>query len=449
VKAEPIKEKFAEKAAPEKAPANVQDYVDDYISGKGRDSKHHEQFAANHADEIEAEFSRRYQEAGEQDLPRSEVRREKQHYRVEVSPDEAMRQFEEFLKHDMDLDVRGDIIADGQWHNIPVNGQHKGKSGGYILHVDGTINGAARNWKAGLKKDNWRPEGERVPLSQAEIREMREKADATRQRRQAETKVTHENAVRKARLILERSDPASKDHPYLTKKQLPGTGFRQINTDVEMNGVNLKGSLVVSRYIDGKLSGVQAINAAGNKLNQKGAPKMNAYSVHADPTRDGPIFIATGAAEAATIHHDTGHATYDAIDDDNLIHIARHVRDEFPERRIVIAGNNDQHHFAPGGWEKAGRPDKDAIHGDDKRWAEWREAGLLNNPGMEAAQAAAEEIDAEWTIPDFPPDIQEKFSDFSDLHVHFSVLAVQSHFAQYSEPTPEISGAEIVHGIEI
>ena len=41
------------------APRTVAEYVDDYIAGKGRDSPAHEQFAANNAPAIEAEFQRR------------------------------------------------------------------------------------------------------------------------------------------------------------------------------------------------------------------------------------------------------------------------------------------------------------------------------------------------------------------------------------------------------
>ena len=41
------------------APRTVAEYVDDYIAGKGRDSPEHEQFAANNAPAIEAEFQRR------------------------------------------------------------------------------------------------------------------------------------------------------------------------------------------------------------------------------------------------------------------------------------------------------------------------------------------------------------------------------------------------------
>ena len=47
-------------AAPGPAPlSTVAQYVDDYIAGKGRDDPRYEQFAANNAPEIEAEFQRR------------------------------------------------------------------------------------------------------------------------------------------------------------------------------------------------------------------------------------------------------------------------------------------------------------------------------------------------------------------------------------------------------
>jgi hypothetical protein len=47
-------------AAPGEAPQSVAQYVDDYIAGKGRGNPAYEQFAANNAAEIEAEFQRRH-----------------------------------------------------------------------------------------------------------------------------------------------------------------------------------------------------------------------------------------------------------------------------------------------------------------------------------------------------------------------------------------------------
>jgi hypothetical protein len=41
---------------------DVRSYVDDYLAGRGRDLVEHEQFAANHAQEIEEEFQRRAEE---------------------------------------------------------------------------------------------------------------------------------------------------------------------------------------------------------------------------------------------------------------------------------------------------------------------------------------------------------------------------------------------------
>ena len=51
------------KGGDQTAEITVESYVDDYIAGKGRDSKEHEQFAANNGPAIEAEFQRRKAEA--------------------------------------------------------------------------------------------------------------------------------------------------------------------------------------------------------------------------------------------------------------------------------------------------------------------------------------------------------------------------------------------------
>ncbi len=58
-------------------------YVDDYISGKGRDSAEHEQFASNYGPDIEKEFQRRAAEMS------SAPQRDTQPQESEQSRDEA------------------------------------------------------------------------------------------------------------------------------------------------------------------------------------------------------------------------------------------------------------------------------------------------------------------------------------------------------------------------
>lgn len=77
-------------------PADVQTYVDDYIAGRGCDSILHEQFAANHGQDIEHEFQRRVAELSSEPEPGfttdqygNEIIDMNFHIEPEVSPYEA------------------------------------------------------------------------------------------------------------------------------------------------------------------------------------------------------------------------------------------------------------------------------------------------------------------------------------------------------------------------
>jgi putative DNA primase/helicase len=349
-----------------------------------------------------------------------------QRYRTVVSEDDARVQFRNFLREEMHLDVRGELNADGRWHNVPVLGDRRfERSGGYQLHLDGVITGAARNWKESLTHDGWHPTGERVAITREEGMEMAALAEARRLQRAVDRLAENAAAVVKARSLIAISDPAYRDHPYLSRKHLDGEGFLQISVPAQMNGRNIQGHLIVPLYIASKLSGLQAIGEDGSKMYQQGAPVRSSYTYWGDPLKEGPIMIAEGAATAAAIHAATRQATYMAGNSANLFHIANHVRSRFPDRHIIVAGDNDQWHLRPGAWEQLGRPERSEIRGDDPRWVEWRQAGLLDNPGAVKAVEAAQAIKATSVLPNFPSNHPGKSTDFSDVLVENGPAAVR------------------------
>jgi putative DNA primase/helicase len=338
-----------------------------------------------------------------------------------------MLQFRNFLREEMHLDVRGELNADGRWHNVPVLGDRRfERSGGYQLHLDGVITGAARNWKESLMHDGWHPTGERQAITREEGMEMAALAEARRLQRAVDRLAENAAAVVKARSLIAISDLAYQDHPYLSRKHLDGEGFRQISVPAQMNGRDIQGHLIIPLYIAGKLSGLQAIGEDGSKMYQQGAPVRSSYAVWGDPLKQGgPIVIAEGAATAAAIHAATRQATYMAGTSANLFHIANHVRSRFPDRQIIVAGDNDQWHFRPGAWEQLGRPERSEIRGDDPCWEQWRQAGLLDNPGAVKAVEAARAIKADSVLPNFPSDDPRKNTDFSDVLVERGPEAVR------------------------
>ena len=97
----------------------------------------------------------------------------------------------------------------------------------------------------------------------------------------------------------------------------------------------------------------------------------------------GPIYICEGWATGATINKLTGHLVVCAMNAGNLTHVAKAMRERYPDWYLVIAGDNDR--FTDG------------------------------NPGKAAAIDAARAVGGEWKIPDFPEG--EKGTDYNDRYL--------------------------------
>ena len=87
------------------------------------------------------------------------------------------------------------------------------------------------------------------------------------------------------------------------------------------------------------------------------------------------IVIAEGYATADSISQALGYATIAAFDSGNLLNVAQQLREIFPEKPFVIAGDNDAHLELTEG----------------------------KNPGKEKALAAAKAVDGTAIFPIFAP----------------------------------------------
>jgi phage/plasmid primase-like uncharacterized protein len=166
-------------------------------------------------------------------------------------------------------------------------------------------------------------------------------------------------------------------HPYLTRKDVAVHGLRR----------DRSGHLLVPmRDADGRLWGIQTIDAAGTKRFMGGGRKQGLYATLGAPGPDEPVVIAEGFATAAALREATGLATIAAFDSGNLLDVARAVREREPARRVVIAADND-HHLP-------------------------RLAPPLPNVGLEKAAAAAEAVGGVVLSPAFAP--ADKGTDWND-----------------------------------
>ena len=222
------------------------------------------------------------------------------------------------------------------------------------------------------------------PTAEALAQREREAAEAREREAQAE-RARHEAAAIAAR---EEWDGAAQSgaSDYLRRKGVAAHGLRFA-----------PGGLVLVPLRDGKglLWNVQRISPDGEKRFLPGARKSGCF--HLVGTTDAApavVLIGEGYATAATVYEACNLPTACAFDAGNLQHVARALRQLYPNALLVIAGDDDAATQA-----KTGR-----------------------NPGREKAQAAAAEVGG---LAVFPQGLPDGCSDFNDLGGAHGLEAVQ------------------------
>ena len=147
--------------------------------------------------------------------------------------------------------------------------------------------------------------------------------------------------------------------------------------------------------VDGKLWTVQYIKEDGTKRFAKDSRKHGCFHVVGAPNGTAAlqkiamspvVVIAEGYATATTLAEHGKVPTLAAYDSGNLLSVATSIRDRWPDKAIVIAGDDDHQ--------------------------------LENNPDREKALAAAEAVTGIAIFPNFSAEQREKgLTDFNDLAI--------------------------------
>jgi putative DNA primase/helicase len=292
---------------------------------------------------------------------------------------DPVQQFREALSR-RGIAVRGEVIADGLIHRCDAAGKNGKGDAAYLLHLNGIPAGGFQNWRDGLGWEDWRADIGRS-LTQAELAAQRAKAAATRREREAEQAKRHAEARKRATAILNDSQPARADHPYLKAKCVKAHGLYQYRDAL----------VVPMRDADGELHSLQFIGADGAKRFLTGGRKQGCYFPIGKP--DGVLCIVEGYATAASIFEATGYAVAVAFDCGNLEPVAGALRAKFLEGRLIICADDD--------------------------------AGTPGNPGLTKATAAARAVRGLVAVPDFGRHRPEAAKDFNDLALYRGGEAVR------------------------
>jgi putative DNA primase/helicase len=273
-------------------------------------------------------------------------------------------------------------IMNGEAQRIPATNDKRGElTIFYVAHEDGVPNGYAENNRT-KEVVRWKATGQHLsPEAKADLAAQAEQKRYAR--KQAERELYEATAKRLAeeqQLNISGVDPTE----YHKAKQIEVTrGASARNGDVLVPGYD----------VEGKLWTVQYIKEDGTKRFAKDSRKHGCFHVVGAPNGAAAlqkialspvVVIAEGYATAATIAKQGKVTALAAYDSGNLLPVATSLRQRYPDKAIVIAGDDD--------------------HRSE------------NNPGREKAIAAAEAVAGVAIFPNLSAEQRAKgLTDFNDL----------------------------------
>lgn len=236
------------------------------------------------------------------------------------------------------LIVSGDHpIMDGKKHRVPVEGGKAGATDGfYVGHTDGHPAGSIINNKTQIEV-KWKSKG--YTLTDEQKAALHAEAANKLQAREAALLKTHEAVAAKVTRSMESLVPVVELTPYMSAKgiqPLSGVLTDKAGKETVIPAIDENGKQWTAQYI--QKDGTKRFAKDGRK---EGCfhPLGGLDALAAAPV----IVIAEGYATASTLASSLGHATVAAFDSGNLPAVAKALHAKFPDKPIVIAGDDDRH----------------------------------------------------------------------------------------------------------
>ena len=230
-------------------------------------------------------------------------------------------------------------IMDGQKHRISVEGEklsQKAGSGFYVGFLDGHPAGYIKNNKTGIDM-KWKSKG--YTFDPEEKARMAAVAASKLQARQAEQAQAHEAAAQRvARQMLDLV-PLKQPTPYMQAKGIePQAG---VLTDREG-----RTTYIPATDVNGKQWTMQYIQEDGTKRFAKDSHKEGCFHVVgtlAALVQAPALVICEGYATASSLSQSLGFGVVCAFDSGNLPAVAKAMHEKYPDKPVIIAGDDDRH----------------------------------------------------------------------------------------------------------
>lgn len=263
-----------------------------------------------------------------------------------------------------------EVIDTGKLHRFPGIGKRNGNTAGWCKLFDDGLGGCFGDWSSGFS-ENWQAKRHK-PFSHSERREFMQRVNEARTQAEAARQEKYTEAAGKAAAIWNTATPANSEHPYLDRKAIKANGTRLY-----------KDALVIPMRAGGELCSLQFIAKDGNKKFLSGGRVFSCYFSIGNTTGAVALCIAEGFATGATIHQATGYPVAVAFNAGNLEHVAKAMRERFPNLPLIICADDD--------------------------------AATEGNPGITKANHAAKVTGAKVARPVFGDARPEGVTDFNDM----------------------------------
>jgi putative DNA primase/helicase len=274
-------------------------------------------------------------------------------------------------------------IMNGEAQRIPATNDKRGEvTIFYVAHDDGVPNGYAENNRT-KQVIRWKAKGQHLS-SEVKADLVAQTEQKRYARKQAERDLYEATAKRLAQEQLNISGVSQT--LYHKTKQIEATPGAPVRN----------GDILVPGYdVEGKLWTIQYIKEDGTKRFAKDSRKHGCFHVVGAPNGAAAlqtiamspvVVIAEGYATAATIAKHGKVPALAAYDSGNLLAVATALHQRYPDKAIIIAGDDDHR--------------------------------IENNPGREKALAAAEAVAGVAIFPNLSAEQRAKgLTDFNDLEV--------------------------------
>lgn len=258
-------------------------------------------------------------------------------------------------------------LSSGDLIRFQCEGDGKGRKNGWaILYLDERPAGAFGNYRMNTGTLKWKATSDAPALSAEDRARLQAEWRDARERRESERRQNQIEGARDAGDLWNRGTAAG-DHPYVITKRIDASPLRRLGDCL----------LIPMCDTEGLIRNLQRIKPDGEKRFLHGAQVDDLFAIIGDFAGATEAVFCEGYATGDTIHRATGLPVIVTFNTSNLRRVARIWNELRPDLRYTVFADDD---------EATAQRELDRT-------------GTYKNPGIEAAEAVAQEIGAAVAYP--------------------------------------------------